>query len=847
MKSWKFWLAVAALVLSGCSLQDVCSKGDTDGDGSNDCEDECPNNPIKISKTDSCGCGLIVEVDGESICTCFLNDVYVCEGENTGEKLDDEDGLCKKGTVKEGKEPGICGCAKEDTDSDDDGTPDCNDECPDNPKKIKKDKCGCDDVSASNPDACATCAEGSLKKEPGICGCDMLDEDLNGNGVIDCTEEPPVVDPPVEDPPVEDPPVEKPPEQPVCGNNLVEEGEECDAEVVECSDFDPKLAGTASCMNCQVVLSECGSDADGDGALDENDVCPFNPEIRDEDDYKTVGLASCASYKQGEVQEERIEGYEIHLYPGSFLTNERLEKYPPARIVIHGTINFYYKDMSNADMGMSVEHIEEEYIDGRPGIQFIPLKIPKDTQIVGVDNAKLEFVKNDKRGILSAPLFDTLQNCTIKDLHIDLDFDNQRMTNVELRGSITNELKSSELNNVGYSGSLTTHSDRQDVGGMVGTVDAASSLYDVYIENVNISSGDYYSIQNMGGIAGRVLTPNVTVKESKNVSVHGYYYVGGLFGLCSAAMNFENLTASSLSTIGYSNVGGIIGSISTGGLTLTKSEINIDNVTCEGSSCGGLVGEIRNANFSFDTIDLSIANLTGESYVGGLVGLINNTTNNTSAFNKVASVIDNLNCTSSYCGGLVGSITGSYNTNYAVFSKIVSEVNSFDCKGSYCAGIIGQSSAYNNISDVLLIVKLMTGNYSAGLIAYAYGSYKLMISRLVSLVQFSQSHNYALFYDSVSQSYFTPKDIYWYKLEDDYSTNLSSLSQEMQNEIQAVVPQKTDVHQIVKKLRSEVMADPENDCDWSDDKIQLPAKDADGSEIEVDIPMLSWKQKDSPA
>ena len=40
-------------------------------------------------------------------------------------------------------EPGECGCGVPDTDSDGDGTPDCNDDCPDDPEKIEPGDCGC--------------------------------------------------------------------------------------------------------------------------------------------------------------------------------------------------------------------------------------------------------------------------------------------------------------------------------------------------------------------------------------------------------------------------------------------------------------------------------------------------------------------------------------------------------------------------------------------------------------------------------------------------------------------------------------------------------------------------------
>lgn len=57
-------------------------------------------------------------------------------------------------------EPGQCGCGNPDTDTDDDGTADCNDKCPSD----------------------------AGKTAPGTCGCGVSDADDNGNGNADCLD-----------------------------------------------------------------------------------------------------------------------------------------------------------------------------------------------------------------------------------------------------------------------------------------------------------------------------------------------------------------------------------------------------------------------------------------------------------------------------------------------------------------------------------------------------------------------------------------------------------------------------------------------------------------------------------
>jgi len=54
----------------------------------------------------------------------------------------------------------LCGCALADTDSDNDGTPNCGDACPDDP----------------------------LKQVAGLCGCGVLDVDTDGDDAFDCMD-----------------------------------------------------------------------------------------------------------------------------------------------------------------------------------------------------------------------------------------------------------------------------------------------------------------------------------------------------------------------------------------------------------------------------------------------------------------------------------------------------------------------------------------------------------------------------------------------------------------------------------------------------------------------------------
>jgi hypothetical protein len=89
--------------------------------------------------------------------------------------------------------PGACGCGVADTDTDEDGTADCNDGCSDDPNKTAPGACGCGVADTdTDEDGTADCNDGCPddpnKTAPGACGCGVADTDLNDNGTVDCLE-----------------------------------------------------------------------------------------------------------------------------------------------------------------------------------------------------------------------------------------------------------------------------------------------------------------------------------------------------------------------------------------------------------------------------------------------------------------------------------------------------------------------------------------------------------------------------------------------------------------------------------------------------------------------------------
>jgi hypothetical protein len=144
---------------------------DSDADGVADCNDGCPNDPLKVAPG-LCGCGVAdTDSDADGVADC-----------NDG---------CPNDPLKTA--PGICGCGVADTDSDADGVADCNDGCPNDPLKTAPGICGCgvadtDSDNDGTPNCNDLCPNDPLKVAPGVCGCGVAETDTDFDGVPNCTD-----------------------------------------------------------------------------------------------------------------------------------------------------------------------------------------------------------------------------------------------------------------------------------------------------------------------------------------------------------------------------------------------------------------------------------------------------------------------------------------------------------------------------------------------------------------------------------------------------------------------------------------------------------------------------------
>lgn len=192
---------------------------------------------------------------------------------------------------------------------------------------------------------------------------------------------------------------------------------------------------------------------------------------------------------------------------------------------------------------------------------------------------------------------------------------------------------------------VTSVSGKQNVGGFIGGINASNVDGCAIVGLVN-GSGSY-----VGGMIGLV-TNNSSVSNCEITSdVSGEDYTGGIFG--KFADSSANTISAEGSVSGNANVGGMVGAI--GGTSSFTSQSHKGDVSGTNNVSGGAgtLMKASKASFSLCHSNGKITN-TG-SYTGGMVGVSNGACiENMESCSHFGDITGN-----NYVGGIVGGIIGS--------------------------------------------------------------------------------------------------------------------------------------------------------------------------------------------
>ena len=267
--------------------------------------------------------------------------------------------------------------------------------------------------------------------------------------------------------------------------------------------------------------------------------------------------------------------------------------------------------------------------------------------------------------------------------------------------------KLAELNDVANAVEIIGDAGSQNVGGLVGMQDHATT-------NQGRNTGAITGCTNVGGMVGYNTADSYlkNLENSPQATITGITYVGGIAGVNEGEISADNQLnlVNSGKIYGWENVGGIAGKNS-GKIDNVNSNINlyvIDKATrnaLKGNTVitpnaqffGGVTGE--NVGIITNATNRARVDAAQASYVGGIVG------RNTSEDGKVGQLLGMGNSNegfvigNNYVGGVIGknevAITGTAKDSVGIVNS-----GTVIALAGGAGGIIGENSA--NITHVIM-------------------------------------------------------------------------------------------------------------------------------------------------
>ena len=283
-------------------------------------------------------------------------------------------------------------------------------------------------------------------------------------------------------------------------------------------------------------------------------------------------------------------------------------------------------------------------------------------------------------------------------------------------GGITGINMGTVKESVSNSAVTASHDSAKALGGVVGINLGETAIID-HVESLGIVNGSYKTVdgvhitENVGGIAGVNFNGAKISNAYNEAYVFGSNSVGGIVGYSGSDNEVQNLISNVINS-------GIVTSSSEG----IEGEENTQNT-------GGLIGS---NNYTDITNARNTGTVTGENYVGGMVGYNSANSKLSNIINDGAASITGEN----YVGGIAGNNAGDIDADQMTL------VNNGDIYGqNYVGGIAGlnEGNIKNTNNDISLYIKDIgkvaeyfggvTGlNSGSGTIANATNSGNVMVS-----------------------------------------------------------------------------------------------------------------------
>jgi hypothetical protein len=278
--------------------------------------------------------------------------------------------------------------------------------------------------------------------------------------------------------------------------------------------------------------------------------------------------------------------------------------------------------------------------------------------------------------------------------------------------------------------------------GLFGIVDNGVVIENLTLQDVTVSGAEC-----VGGIVGRangLTLRNTHFSGTINaVEYDGYSYIEQVGGLVGCLYNYADeisvIEQSSANVIIDSDevytAGGLVGYLDTqdedASATITNNTAQISSSAEDTYSIGGAIGQVESYDGMITISDIAVeGDVTGWSSVGGLVGRIYNSSNNTIEITNVHIDVP-VSAYGDYSGGLVGQMNAYGEGNQLIHIHQVSSTGDVSAH-SRAGGLVGYAEGYNYDDDsqpTQLISKsfstgdvtALDGRYVGGLIGYAEG------------------------------------------------------------------------------------------------------------------------------